>query len=72
MDGKIHKHIKFDAEGKVFSFMESVQAIDRNTFREMIAGAGLEPLEEFGNYQLEPYSSDESPRYILLAQKPKV
>ncbi|MCP4125037.1 MAG: class I SAM-dependent methyltransferase [Bacteroidetes bacterium] len=72
VDNKILKHIKFDAEGKVYSFTESVQAIDRDTFHALIAKAGFEPLEEFGNYELAPYDVKESPRYILLAQKPLV
>jgi len=70
INGKILKHIKFDAEGKVYHYTESVQAIDRAAFREMISLTGLEPLEEFGDYSLAPYNELESPRYIILAQKP--
>lgn len=65
-DGRILKHIKFDAEGKVFSFTESVQAFTMEDFRRMAGQSGFEAVEEFGDHDLGPFDPTQSPSYILL------
>lgn len=71
-DGRIIKNIKFDAEGKVYSFSESVQAFLQEDFRAMAAKTRFDLVEEFGDYDLTPFDSTTSPRYILLMQKPLI
>lgn len=68
-EGIINKYIKFEDQGKVFQFTESVQALRREDFLNMAGETGFEPLEEFGNYSLGPFQVTDSPRYILLLQK---
>lgn len=70
LEGKIVKHIKFDAEGKVFSYSETVQAFLPKDFRKMATAAGFDLVEEFGDYQLTAFDPQRSQRYILLMQKP--
>jgi SAM-dependent methyltransferase len=68
-DGKILKHIKFDAENKVYSFTESVQAFTRDDFHRMLKQTGFGILEEFGDYALGRFDVNLSSRYIVLARK---
>jgi hypothetical protein len=65
----IIKDIQFEAEGRSFSFQESIKAITYNVFLKYFNFAGLEIIDVFGNYALQPYS-DNSDRMIFILKRP--
>ena len=67
--GWIEKSIQFEWEGEWNHHVESVQALHRKDFERLLANQGLEIHRVWGNYHLEGWS-EESPRCLLLAQKP--
>ncbi len=58
------KHGKFEDE-----FMERVKMISRNELDAMYSKVGLKLISVFGNYSLEDFDEDTSPRIILIAKK---
>ncbi len=68
-EGKIRKHIKFDAEGKAFSFTENVQALKQEDFHRLFKAAGFTIEAEFGNYELDDFYVNHSKRYIIVGKK---
>jgi ubiquinone/menaquinone biosynthesis C-methylase UbiE len=68
-DGKILKHIQFEAKEKSYEFTESVQALLPEDFHSLLEQAGFSLTAEFGGYHLEPYDAEKSSRYIVLAEK---
>ena len=69
VNNQIKKHIKFDAEGKVFSFTESVQALKPYHFHKLMSENNFTIQAEFGDYELNEFQSNVSSRYILVATK---
>ena len=67
-EGYITKVIDFDAEGKSFSYQETIKAIYHDDFLKYFTFAGLKVIEVFGNYSLQPYSKD-SERMIFILKK---
>lgn len=68
-DGKhISKHISFSDDAKSFSFTEKVQALYLHDFKELLSGK-FELMHVFGDYNLNEYIPDSSPRLILIASK---
>jgi SAM-dependent methyltransferase len=65
----IHKEIEFSAKGKAQKFIEKVQALGREDLIKYIENAGLEILNDFGDYDLNAFEPDSSARLILIAQK---
>jgi len=65
----IIKRINFEKAGQPFEFEEKVNAFSRNQLIEMIESSGMHVLQEFGDYQLNPFNLPQSPRLILLAVK---
>jgi SAM-dependent methyltransferase len=69
-DGKhIFKHIEFEDDGRTFSFMERVQAIQLVDFQRLLNAAGFQVDSIFGNYELDEFNVDQSNRLIILARK---
>jgi len=68
-DGFIIKDIKFADQGRNFHFYEKVKAIRRMEFLEYFENTGLEVVEIFGDYHLNPYVAEKSERMIFLLQK---
>jgi len=68
-DGFIIKDIKFVDQGRKFHFYEKVKTIRRMEFLEYFENAGLEVLEIFGDYYLNPYLAEKSDRMIFLLRK---
>ena len=66
---KILKDILIKEDGEELSFQESVQLIDIELFRGLFEKAGFEINEVFGDYGLEPFHPESSPRIIIVAQK---
>jgi len=68
-DGMIIKDIKFTDEGRNYHFFEKVKAIRRVEFLEYFENTGLEVIDIFGDYELNPYVADKSERMIFLLKK---
>lgn len=67
-EGFIVKDIRFSDAGELFHFQERVKAITYDQFLEYFKIAGLELLQTFGNYALDPYVENKSERMIFVLQ----
>jgi SAM-dependent methyltransferase len=65
-DGFIVKEIHFDVDGQSHHFEERVKAFRLSDFDAMFAEADIDLLDVFGNYKLQKFDSDESPRLIMI------
>lgn len=65
----IIKHIDVNDHGKHMAFEEHVKAIDKPAFSSLLAMSGFEILDVFGNYHLDQFHAEHSPRLILVARK---
>lgn len=65
----IIKSIDFNDEGHDFHFEERVKLFDRAYFEGLAKDCNLEIVETFGNYQLEEFDVNSSPRLILILKK---
>jgi len=68
-DGKIIKHIQIEKEEKIWMFREEVQILLQHNFHTFLNNTGFTLVKEFGDYQLNPFQSKLSDRYIILAKK---
>lgn len=68
-DGMIVKDIKFSDGGRDYHFYEKVKTIRRVEFLEYFDNTGLDVLEIFGDYDLNPYVAEKSDRMIFLLKK---
>jgi SAM-dependent methyltransferase len=72
-NGKIIKQIQIEKDDKekdkIWMFKEEVQVLMPHHFHTFLNNTGFSLVEEFGDYQLNPYHSKTSDRYILLAKK---
>lgn len=66
---RIIKEISFDDQGKKYSFTESVRLYFYDEFDQLFDRAGLTITERFGDYQLNPFDLQTSPRLILEARR---
>ena len=67
----IYKRIEIDsvqANGS-FIYTEKVMRLDKKDFDEMFEKNGLQTVKVYGDYSLDEYHAESSPRLILLAQK---
>ena len=67
--GFIIKHIDFEDKGIQYSFTEKVKAIRRTEFLSYFENSGLELVNIFGDYNLDPYVAEKSERMIFVLQK---
>jgi SAM-dependent methyltransferase len=67
-DNYIVKDIRFEDKDQHWHFQERVKAIRRTQFLEYFQTAGLELLETFGDYELNPYDCERSDRMIFVLQ----
>lgn len=67
-DGKIHKDIRFEHEGKDYAFHEEVQLLTIKDFTDLFEISGFEHDETLGNYQMEEWGP-ETERMIMLCTK---
>jgi SAM-dependent methyltransferase len=63
------KHIEVVDHGEVYTFTERVQLITLDGFSSMLQTSGFTLEKVFGNYQLEEYRPEESPRCLIIARK---
>ena len=67
-NNRIIKEIKFNDQGKDFSYSEKVQLLTLSDFERMLALSGFKIKKTFGSYNLESFT-EESDRLIILAEK---
>ena len=63
------KTINFNDQGQEFNFEERVKLFDKAYFEGLANECNLSILHTFGNYQLEQFIENTSPRLILVLQK---
>lgn len=63
------KNIDFTDKGQVFHFEERVKLFDKTYFESLAKECSLRLIHTFGNYQLEEFNENTSPRLILVLQK---
>jgi len=63
------KNIDFMDEGESFHFEERVKLFDKDYFEGLAKECNLSVLNVFGNYHLEDFNLNLSPRLILVLQK---
>jgi hypothetical protein len=63
------KHIEVIDREQTHEFSESVQLITLEDFTKMLQSCGFAIEMVFGNYQLEEYQPQESPRCLIIARK---
>jgi SAM-dependent methyltransferase len=68
-NGYIFKNIDFEANGNEYHFQERVRLFEIQDFEQLFAAAGLKIIQKFGNYQLDAFDLQQSPRLVLVAQK---
>jgi SAM-dependent methyltransferase len=70
MEGNsVVKKIEVTDRDKTYSFTEQVQLITLEGFTAMLQSCGFVLEKVFGNYQLEEYQPQESPRCLIIARK---
>lgn len=67
-EGFFIKDIRFADRGLQHHFQERVRAIPYEHFLQYFREAGLELLQTFGNYELDPYVAMDSERMIFVLQ----
>ena len=65
----IIKDIRFEADGKPFHFFEKVKLHSLEEIHSYAANCGFERIKVWGDYQLNEFSKDISPRCINLFKK---
>ncbi len=65
-DGYIFKEIRFKDNHEDFFFTERVKAITLSDFENYLKKAEVNLLDIFGNYQLQKFNKETSPRLILI------
>ena len=68
-NNKVIKRIGFSDKGKNVHFEERVSLFDENYFREIAGHSGLEHVNTFGDYSLQPFDPEKSPRLIMTFKK---
>ncbi|PKP26021.1 MAG: SAM-dependent methyltransferase [Bacteroidetes bacterium HGW-Bacteroidetes-2] len=64
-EGYIFKDISFKDNKENFHFTEKVKALTKEDFLHYFKKAGIELIDTFGNYNLDPFILKNSPRLIL-------
>ena len=65
----IIKSIDFSDKGESFHFEERVKLFDKSYFENLAQECNLTILNTFGNYQLQEFDVNTSPRLILVLEK---
>jgi SAM-dependent methyltransferase len=68
-DDFVYKSIRFSHEGQDFVFQEKVRLFTLADFQRLFQAGHLQIVEIFGDYQLAPFSKNESPRLILVGKR---
>ncbi len=66
---KVVKTIRFRSrEGQDYYFEERVRLMELEDFQRLFAAAGLHIVKTYGDYQLQPFDPENSPRLIVEAK----
>lgn len=65
-NGHIYKEIDFEDQGEKFHFTEKVKALTLMDFEELMAEAGINLLDIFGDYKLKKFHKTDSERLIMI------
>jgi SAM-dependent methyltransferase len=65
----VYKHIRFTHNHRLHSFTEKVMLISLQQFEHYFRQCGLVPEHVFGDYQLNTFHKETSPRMVLAAKK---
>lgn len=65
----IFKNIQFQDNDNHFDFTERVQALFYADFRSLLERAEFEIIRTFGNFDLDPFDEESSPRLILVCKR---
>jgi len=66
---RVYKQVDVQQDGRHFTFQERVRLFELRDCQELLHQAGLQVIQTYGTYQLEPFEVDRSPRLILIARK---
>jgi SAM-dependent methyltransferase len=69
IDKRVIKTIRFKDQNESFEFQEKVSLFDLDDFKSMYQNSGLNLLQVFGDYQLNPFDFENSDRLILITEK---
>jgi SAM-dependent methyltransferase len=65
----VFKTIQFSDKGKNFAFEECVALFTFSDFEAMFRAAGFQIFRTFGDYELNDFEENTSPRLIIIAKK---
>ena len=68
-NGYVFKSIEFEIAGRLFHFQEQVRLFELADFKSLLAAAGLQLRQTYGNYDLADFDPKTSGRLILIAEK---
>lgn len=68
-DGMIYKTIKFNDKNKSYEFIEYVQALDLDDFKDLLDESGLIIHKIYGDYKMQSFDPEKSDRLILICKK---
>lgn len=68
-DAFIYKDIAFNADSNSYSFQEKVQKISNTKFQNWLSQTGFKIDTIFGDYKLNSFDENLSPRQIIIAHK---
>ena len=66
--GRIIKEITVNDSGKILKYAEQVRLYNLEQFKQIITDQGLNIVQTFGSYDLEPYNEETSDRLILVVK----
>jgi len=68
-DGYIIKNIEFSDGEQQFSFQERVRGYQLQDFKQLLAKANIDILHVFGDFELNAFQENTSPRLIIIGKK---
>lgn len=68
-NGFIQKDINFNSEDEDYHFQEFVKVIRLEDFKKIASSIGFDLIDYFGDYQLNVFKKETSPRLILVFKK---
>lgn len=69
-DNFITKDIRFTDENETYHFQEKVKALQLSDFKKYLEPFGMTITDLFGDYHLNAFDMENSPRLIIIAKKP--
>lgn len=68
-NNSVVKTIRFNIQDQTKKFHEKVQLFDLSEFKVLLGKTGFNVLKSFGDYELNAFNEDSSPRLIIIAKK---